>query len=299
MTKIQRVNFICRSILKVAFFYFLLLWWGYQVDLLILDLYVKTPFMLFACTVFFLFLFFSRTMGCFVFMPKDKLKAILRDGQISPSVSQIVIRLFSWPFIKRTGMYLLLFIAEMALRLSFIPLFLKTISLTIPMWTRLSSFSVILTNALLIATAYVIMELPFYLLFYKLSFKGHGNRSSEYRFGVKLSVFVLILLGMRFVFMPLSDHFSQTTWAALSVCLQIVPGIGIWYLMYRKEWSFCCSSCPICSKIKSIFGKTCCCRQEKEQAELQKSYEDAEKVAVTIIEAEARDITEAEEKKED
>ncbi len=299
MTKIQRVNFVCRTILKISFFYFLLLWWGYQLDLLILDLYVKTPFMLFACTVFFLFLFFSRTMGCFVFMPKDKLKAILRDGQISPSANKIVIRLFSWPFIKRTGMYFLLFITELALRLTFIPLFLKTISSTIPLWTWLSSVSVVLTNTLLIAVAYIIMELPFYLLFYRLSFKGYGNRSYEYRFGIKLSVFVFILLGLRLLLMPLLARFSQTTGEILSISLLTGGGIGIWYLMYRKGWSFCCSSCPICSKIKSIFGKTCCCRQEKEQAELQKSYEDAEKVAVTIIEAESRDVTAAEEKKED
>lgn len=291
MTKIQQFNFVCRSILQIAFFYALMLWWGYQVDLLVLELYVNTPFVLFACTVFFLFLFFCRTMGCLVFMPKDKLKAILRDGQISPTASQIVIRLFSWPFIKRAALFFLLFVAEFALRLVFIPLFLKAVSLTIPLWAWLSSFSIILTNTLLIATAYIIMELPFYLLFYKLSFKGHANRSHEYRFGMKLAAFVSILLGLRMALLFLETHFSFKGSELVSAGALAVSGIGLWYLMYRKDWSFCCSNCPFCSKIKSLFGKTCCYRQEKEQAELQESYETAEKVAETIIEAEAREIT--------
>ena len=258
MTKIQQFNFVCRSILQIAFFYALMLWWGYQVDLLVLELYVNTPFVLFACTVFFLFLFFCRTMGCLVFMPKDKLKAILRDGQISPTASQIVIRLFSWPFIKRTALFFLLFVAEFALRLFFIPLFLKAVSLTIPLWAWLSSFSIILTNTLLIATAYIIMELPFYLLFYKLSFKGHVNRSYEYRFGMKLAAFVSILLGLRMALMSLETHFSFKGSELVSAGALAVSGIGLWYLMYRKDWSFCCNGCPFCSKIKSLFGKTCC-----------------------------------------
>lgn len=291
MAKIQQFNFVCRSILQIAFFYALMLWWGYQVDLLVLELYVNTPFVLFACTVFFLFLFFCRTMGCLVFMPKDKLKAILRDGQISPTASQIVIRFFSWPFIKRAALFFLLFTGEFVLRLAFIPLFLKAVSLTIPLWAGLSSVSIVLTNTLLITTAYVIMELPFYLLFYKLSFKGHANRSHEYRFGMKLSAFVSILLGLRMALLSLETRFPFERAETVSAAVLAVLGIGLWYLMYRKDWSFCCSGCPVCSKIKSIFGKSCCCRQEKEQAELQESYETAEKVAETIIEAEAREIT--------
>lgn len=291
MVKLQQLNFVCRSILQIAFFYVLMLCWGYRLDPLILELYVNTPFMLFACTVFFLFLFLCRAMGCLVFMPKDRLKAILRDGQISPTASQIVIRFFSWPFIKRAALFFLLFIAEFTLRLAFIPLFLKTVSLTIPLWVRLSSVSIVLTNTLLIATAYVIMELPFYLLFYKLSFKGHANRSHEYRFGMKLAAFVLVLLGLRMLLLSLEPVFPFKGIEIVSAGVLAALGIGLWYLMYRKDWSFCCSSCPVCSKIKSIFGKSCCCRQEKEQAELQESYETAEKVAETIIEAEARDVT--------
>lgn len=291
MTKNQRFNFICRSILKIILFYALLLWWGYRLDPLILELYVNTPFVLFACTVFFLFLFFCRTMGCLVFMPKDKLKAILRNGQISPGASEIVIRLFSWPFIKRTTLFFLLFAAEFVLRLASILLFLKTVSLAVPFLAWLGSVSIILTNVLLIATAYIIMELPFYLLFYKLSFKGHANRSNEYRFGIKLAAFVLILLGLRMLQVSLETRFQFEDVEIVSAGTLAVLGTGIWYLMYRKDWSFCCSNCPVCSKIKSIFGKSCCCRQEKEQAELQKSYEDAEKIAETIIEAEARDVT--------
>ncbi len=291
MTKNQRFNFICRSILKIILFYALLLWWGYQLDPLILELYVNTPFVLFACAVFFLFLFFCRTMGCLVFMPKDKLKAILRNGQISPGASEIVIRLFSWPFIKRTALFFLLFAAEFVLRLASILLFLKTVSLAVPFLAWLGSVSIILTNVLLIATGYIIMELPFYLLFYKLSFKGHANRSNEYRFGIKLAAFVLILLGLRMLQVSLETRFQFEDIEIVSAGTLAVLGTGIWYLMYRKDWSFCCSNCPVCSKIKSIFGKSCCCRQEKEQAELQKSYEDAEKIAETIIEAEARDVT--------
>lgn len=291
MTKNQRFNFICRSILKIILFYALLLWWGYRLDPLILELYVNTPFVLFACTVFFLFLFFCRTMGCLVFMPKDKLKAILRNGQISPGASEIVIRLFSWPFIKRTTLFFLLFAAEFVLRLASILLFLKTVSLAVPFLAWLGSVSIILTNVLLIATGYIIMELPFYLLFYKLSFKGHANRSNEYRFGIKLAAFVLILLGLRMLQVSLETRFQFEDVEIVSAGTLAVLGTGIWYLMYRKDWSFCCSNCPVCSKIKSIFGKSCCCRQEKEQAELQKSYEDAEKIAETIIEAEARDVT--------
>ncbi len=291
MTKIQRFNFVCRSILQIAFFYLLLLWWGYQLDLVVLELYMNTPFVLFACTVFFLFLFVCRTMGCLVFMPKDKLKAILRDGQISPPVSQIVLKLFSWAFIKRIVLFIFLFGLEFFLRLLSISLYLKAVSASIPFLAWLSSYSIILVNTLLIAGAYVIMELPFYLLFYKFAFKNHHNRSFEYRFGMKLSVFVLILLGIRFLLLPVSFYFSETTGELVCFGVLSLLGIGIWYLMYRKEWSFCCTGCPICAKIKTLFGKGCCCRQEKEQQELQQSYEDAEKVAETIIEAEAREIS--------
>ena len=288
MTKIQQFNFICRSVLQIVLFYLLLSWWGYQIDLLVLDLYASTPFILFACCVFFLFLFFCRTMGCLVFMPKEKLKAILQDGEISPPLSQFVLKIFSWSFIKHLLIFFFLFVCEFILRLAFIPLFLKSVSMTIPFWAWLSSFSVVLTNILLIVTAYVIMELPFYLLFYKVSFKGHRNRSFEYSFGLKLSVFVLILLVLHFFSKPLLADLSQTTGTVSSLIILTILGTGIWYLMYRKKWSFCCRECPICSYIKKIFGKSFC-RQEQEQEELQKSYEDAEKVAETIIEAEAQE----------
>ncbi len=91
--------------------------------------------------------------------------------------------------------------------------------------------------------------------------------------------------------LSLETHFSFKGSELVSAGALAVSGIGLWYLMYRKDWSFCCSNCPVCSKIKSLFGKTCRCRQEKERAELQESYETAEKVAETIIEAEAREIT--------
>ena len=286
MTKIQRFNFVCRSILQIVFFYILMFWWFYQLDLLVLELYVNTPFILFACTVFFLFLFLCRTMGCLVFMPKNKLKAILRDGQISPTASQIVIRLFSWPFIKRISLFFLLFAAEFIFRLIFILLFLKTVSLTIPFWAWLSTVSIILTNTLLIALGYIILELPFFLLFYKLSVKGHSNRSYEYRFGLKLAAFVLMLLGLHMVLLSLEMRFPFNKVEIVSFGVLAVLGTGLWYLMYRKNWC----ACPVCSKLKNVFGIFCRCRREKEQAELQKSYQDAEKVAEIIIEAEVREV---------
>lgn len=284
---IKQLHFICRSVVQIAFFYVLMLFWGYLVDPLILELYLNTPFVLFACTSFFLFLFFCRMTACLLFMPKDKLKAVLRDGQDSLTASQTVIRLFSWPFIKRVSLFFLLFVAEFALRLACIPLFLKTVGLTVPLWARLSSVSATLTDALLFAVGYIVLELPSFLLFYKLSFKGRAGRSAEYRFGMKSAAFVLTLLGLRIALLYLETRYPFKHAGIVSSGVPAAFGIGLWYLMYRKERSFR----PFCSKIKCFFGKFRRCRQKKEREELQKSYEDAAKIAETIIEAESRDVT--------
>lgn len=254
MTKTQRLQTICWNTFRVVIFYLLMMWWGVQLDPMMSELYVITPFIVFASVALFLFLFLCRETGCFVFFPKNRLKAILRDGETEPTASQIVLKLFSWPFLKRVIQFLGLFVLEFYLRLFSIKLFLIFIQHTLSFWEKVTSISEIILYPLFLLTAYVIMELPAWLLFYKLSFKGHSNRSYEYRFGLKLSVLVALMIGLRVFSLSLTAQ-SSSAIDSLAFILFAGASFGLWFLMYRKICCCATGGCPICKAIKSFFGK--------------------------------------------
>lgn len=292
MNNSQKIQFICWSTLKVAAFYLLLILSGKLFDPQLYDLYIHLPHILFVLITFFFVLFLCRVMGCLVFLPKDRLKAILRDGQISPTASQIVLRLFSVPFLKRILTITVLIGAEFYLRFISILLFLIVSKKAAAVLGQIALLSNFLAAALLVLAAYVIMELPFYLLFYKFSFKGHPNRMYEYRFGMKLSFFVFCIYIINRLLMPLAGNVASTAGAVLFFILLAVLSTGLWYLMYRKKWT-CFDTCPICAKVKSVLCRTPECRREQERKELKDSIEQAEKVASNIIEAEVKEVKKA------
>lgn len=260
MTKTQYARTICWNTLRFAVFYLAMLWWGFQLDPMISELYTVTPFIVFASVTLFLFLFLCRETGCLIFMDKSRLKAILRNGEAEPTASQIVLRLFSWPFLKRVCLFFGLFVVEFYFRLFAIKLFLVTIQATLPFWEKIADISDWLLYALIFLTAYIIMELPAWGLFYKLSVKGHSNRSYEYRFGLKLSVLVALIIGLRLLSLYLTEDASPAI-EGISLVLFALCGFGLWYLMYRKKC--CCrqGGCPVCNAVKAFFK-----REEKTDA---------------------------------
>lgn len=284
MTKLGQIKSVCLAVLRVVAFYALMAGLFFLLNPLMIELYISTPFVVFAGCGFFLLLFMTRTAGCLIFMPKNRLKTILHDGELSPTASQIVLRLFSWPFLKRVTMYFILFLAEFCLRVVLINAFLLFINATLAFWANLSMRSVFATNVLLFITAGAVMELPVWAAFYKLSFKGRSNRSREYRFGLKLSAFVVLFLAMHLgLFFKLSPVFPTKGGEAFRFLLSAAAGTGLWWLMYRcKRLHF---KCPLC-------------RKAQEEKELRASFHDAEKVAETIIEIEAAAPASPDEKSE-
>ncbi|MBR1945915.1 MAG: hypothetical protein IJ846_06480 [Alphaproteobacteria bacterium] len=254
MTKLHRLKSIFWNTLRVVIFYLIMMWWGFQLDPMMSELFTVTPFIVFACVSLFLFLFLCRETGCFIFMDKGRLKSILRNGETEPTASQIVLRLFSWPFLKRVGMFFGLFVLEFYLRLFAIKLFLITMQHSLFFWEKVTNLSEALLYALILLTAYVTMELPAWLIFYKLSFKGHSNRSYEYRFGLKLSVLTALIIGLRVLSLSLTAEASSAIDLIAFVMFAILS-LGAWYLMYRKKC--CCreGSCPICKALKRFFKK--------------------------------------------
>ena len=254
MTKIQRLKTVCWNTLRVAVFYLLMIWWGFQLDPMMSELFAITPFIVFACVALFLFLFLCRETGCFVFMEKSRLKAILRNGETEPTASQFVIRFFSWPFLKRVCLFFGLFVLEFYLRLLTVKLFLMTIQATIPFWEKVTDVSEYLLYPLILLAAYVIMELPAWLLFYKLSFKGRSNRSYEYRFGLKLSFLVALITGLRFLSLYLTADASSAVELSAFI-LFAAASLGLWFLMYRKKCVCAQNGCPIYKAAKKLFKK--------------------------------------------
>lgn len=272
MTKLGQIRSVCVAVLRIVAFYALMAGLWFLLNPLMIELYISTPFIVFAGCGFFLLLFMTRTAGCLIFMPKNRLKAVLYDGELSPTASQIVLRLFSWPFLKRVTMYFTLFLAEFCLRVVLINAFLILVNKTLVFWANLSMRSISATNILLFAAAGVVMELPAWAVFYKLSFKGRANRSREYRFGLKLSAFVILFLIMHIsLFSKLSAVFPTRGGEAFCFLLSAVLGTGLWWLMYRCK--FPRFKCPLC-------------RMTREEKELRESFNDAEKIAETIIEIE-------------
>ena len=255
MVKIQYLKSLCWNTLRVAVFYLIMIWWGIQLDPMMSELFVITPFIVFSCVALFLFLFLCRETGCLFFMDKGRLKAILRNGETEPTASQIVLRLFSFPFLKRISLFFGLFLLEFYLRLLTVKLFLTVIQETLPFWEKVTDVSEVLLYLLMFFTAYAIMELPAWLLFYKLSFKGHANRSCEYRFGMKLSLLVAFIIGLRFLSLYLTANASPAA-EAIAFILFVAFSFGLWYLMYRRKC--CCGmagGCPVCRLLKKLFKK--------------------------------------------
>lgn len=255
MTKLHRLSVLFGNTFRVAVFYLLMIWWGIQIDPMISELYIVTPFIVFSCVAVFLFLFLCRGTGCLLFMEKSRLKAILRNGEPEPTASQLFLRLFSFPFLKRVTLYFVLFVLEFYLRLLCIKLFLMFVQGTLPFWEKITGVSEGLLCAGMFLGAYVIMEVPAWLLFYKLSFRGRSNRSSEYRFGMKLSFLVSLIIGLRFLSLSLTADASPAV-ENVAFVLFAALSFGLWYLMYRKKWC-CCNTegCRICNAVKGLFGK--------------------------------------------
>lgn len=255
MTKMHRLSIFFGNTLRVALFCLLMIWWGIQLDPMMSELYLVTPFIVFSCVAVFLFLFLCRETGCLLFLEKGRLKAILRNDEPDPTASQIVLRLFSNPFLKRVTMYFVLFVAEFYLRLLCINPFLKFVQGTLPFWERITSVSENLLYVLMFAGAYVIMELPAWVLFYKLSFKGRSDRSYEYRFGMKLSFLVSLIAGLYILSISLTADAPEAVENAAFV-LFVVLSFGVWHLMYRKKC--CCGKaggCRIRNAVRSLFRK--------------------------------------------
>lgn len=269
--KLKKIRAVCRGALRVVVFYILTMWGLFQLSPLFGELYFSTPFVLSATVSFFLVLFIVRMAGTLVFMPKPRLTAILREGESSPRFSKIAVRFFSWEFQKRLMLFLSLFVAEFIVRLVLVNLFLLLIEKSVPVWANLSMKSVALTNGLITLAAFAVMELPCFVLFYKLSFKGHANRLREYRFGLKLSFLTLLIVALHYFLLPLAEK----TNAVVELAVVAVSGVALWILTYRTD-----------------FLKSLLCRQKraKEEKDLTRSYRDAAKVAETIIEIEGAEI---------
>lgn len=261
---LKRFKFICWSILGVAAFYFSFNFWDMLLGSMIWEMYFMLPTPLFILITFFLIMFLCRAMGCLFFMPKPHLKAILDNGEAEPSLSQMILRSFSLPFLKRTGMYVLLIAAELILRLVSILLFMYILDHTYFLWESIIRKSSLLVLASWAILAFLVMELPWYFLFYKTSFGGRPNRSREYWFGFKvfllvLGIFVIrtVLENILFITDVAANQEPPLYKQVLFDLLFIGLCIGLWYLMYRAKCC-CVSRCPICAKIGQFFHRCRC-----------------------------------------
>ena len=186
------------------------------------------------------------------FMPKPRLKAIIHDGQAEISASQVVLKIFSWTFLKRISMYFGLFVLEIACRIFGIRLFLQCADAALNTLETLAAKSDMLLIAVITVAALILMELPWYFLFYRVSFGNRANRSSEYRFGLRVFAFLLGVLVVQFMLQPFSVYYADNAAVQyLLVGLLIVASFGIWWLMYKKRWKK--GACPLCNRVKSCF----------------------------------------------
>lgn len=250
----HKIKKICIGILGIAAFYALFLAVCSLFVPLFTELYLYMPFVFFAPIAFFFTMFLARETVCLVFMPKPRLKAIIRDGQAEVSASQVVLKVFSWAFLGRIFMYFGLFVLEMICRLVAINLFLLAVNAALPMLEAVSETSDMLLIAILAISAFVMMELPWYALFYRVSFGGRANRRTEYRFGLKAFAFMVAALIVQLLLQPLSIRFADSTAAQyLLLALWGALSFGIWVLMYKKPWKQ--GNCPLCNRVKSCIER--------------------------------------------
>lgn len=218
------------------------------------ELYLYLPFIFFAPIAFFFTMFLARETACLVFMPKPRLKAVIRDGQTEVSASQVVLKVFSWAYLKRIGLYFGLFILETVCRILSIRLFLTIATMSMGFLAAVSEKSDMLLIVLVVLAAFAVMELPWYFLFYRVAFGGRSNRSSEYRFGLKAFAFMVAVLIVQILLQPLSMRFDDDSAVQyLLLCLWAALSFGVWLLMYKKQWKK--GTCPICNRVKSCIEK--------------------------------------------
>ena len=258
MSKVKKIQLVCFNILKIALFCVFMAFWVYQFKTPLSDLSANTPFTFLFYPVFFLFLFFCRTMGCLVFMPKNTLKTIVYQRMLFLAFPQLLSRIFSKDVFKHLLSCLFLFASELLLRLLSISIFLKIITFSIPFLNFTTPLKVVSGNIMLAISAYLIMEFPFYLVFYKFSLKNHSNRLYEYHFGMKLSVFVLLLSVFYFLLTPLIDGFSPVSKEITRFCALTALGGCVWYLAYRKNTA----TDFVLSRIKRIKHKNTSCKKD-------------------------------------
>lgn len=258
MSKVKKIQLVCFNILKIALFCVFMAFWVYQFKTPLSDLSANTPFTFLFYPVFFLFLFFCRTMGCLIFMPKNTLKTIVYQRMLFLAFPQLLNRIFSKDVFKHLLSCLFLFASELLLRLLSILLFLKTITFFTPFLNFTTPLKAVSGNIMLAISAYLIMEFPFYLVFYKFSLKNHSNRLYEYHFGMKLSVFVLLLSVFYFLLTPLIDGFSPVSKEITRFCALTALGGCVWYLAYRKNTA----TDFVLSRIKRIKHKNTSCKKD-------------------------------------
>lgn len=249
----RNIKKICWGVLGVAVFYVLLQALAAVFLPFFMQLYLFIPFVFFAPIAFFFTMFLARETACAVFMPKPRLKAVIRDGQAEVSASQVVLKVFSWAFLKRIAMYFGLFVLELVCRIAAIRLFLMLADVSLSGLAAVADKSEMLLIVLVTLAAFAVMELPWYALFYRVGFGGRANRSSEYRFGLKAFVFMLGVLLIQVLMLPLSMRYESDAAQYGLLAVLVVLGTGLWALMYKKQWKK--ASCPICNRIKSCIEK--------------------------------------------
>lgn len=253
---VHKLKVTCLSLLGIAAFYFSFVFWNYLFGRQVEEFYLALPRPLFSLTTFFLIFFLCRISGTLFFMPKPKLKEILYDGNPEPSLSQLVLKAFSVPFLKRISFFVLMVILEMFFRIQAILVFLWNADN--PLWESFAEVSVgTLVFGWAIA-AFLIMELPWFFMFYVLSVPEHPNRIKEYKFGTKLFIFVLLVyIVMRSLGMILPG--GTIAYEALQSALLVLISFGIWLFMYRPAAVHCgCSCCPVKAAFKKLIGKKEC-----------------------------------------
>lgn len=250
----RKIKKICLSVLGVAAFYVLLVAVCSLFVPLFTELYLYMPFIFFAPIAFFFTMFLARETACLVFMPKPRLKAVIRDGQAEVSASQVVLKVFSWAFLGRVCMYFGLFVLETVCRLFSVSLFLTAANAALPALETVGGISDMLLIALVALAAFAIMELPWYALFYRVSFGGRANRRTEYRFGLKAFAFMVAALIVQMLLQPLSVRFADSSAAQyLLLALWVALSFGVWVLMYEKPWKQ--GNCPLCNRVKSCIER--------------------------------------------
>ncbi len=254
MTNVMhKLKITCLSLLGITAFYFSFVFWDYLFGSWVDQFYLVLPRPLFSLVTLFLIFFLCRISGTLIFMPKPKLKEILYDGNPDPSLSQIVLKAFSTPFLKRVFFFLLAVVLEMLFRMQAILVFLWNTDN--PLWEAFAEVSVGTLVFGWAVAAFLIMELPWFFMFYVLSVPGHPNRLKEYKFGTKLFIFVLLVyIVMRVLGAALPG--GTLAYEALQSVLLVLISFGIWLVMYRPSAIHCgCSSCPLKAAFKKLTGK--------------------------------------------